>query len=112
MRAVINKIMVTILAFIGFVSLIAVTTEALEPKLLWEKEFKHKISTLDLATETGDVIVNLKAGREVILYDKNGNERFHWGPRIDFLIKLAFLRMETILPFFQGIQKNMQRKRS
>jgi WD40 repeat protein len=51
------------------------------------KEFKYKVKHMDLATGSGDVVVVLKGkegvGKEVILFDKGGNERFHWGPRMD-----------------------------
>lgn len=83
MGKVINKTMGMLLALI-FVSILsmATTAEALEPRLLWEKKFKYPIDSVDLATETGQVILSLDK-REIILYDRNGNERFHWGPRID-----------------------------
>lgn len=57
--------------------------EALEPKLLWEKTLPFKIYDVKMAAESGDVILSSKEARQIILYDKNGNERFHWGPRID-----------------------------
>ena len=61
----------------------AMRAEALEPTLKWKKEFKYKVRNVDLATETGDVILSLENGGEIVLFDKDGNERFHWGPRID-----------------------------
>lgn len=62
--------------------------EALEPRLLWKKEFRYTVKNIDLAAGSGDVLVALKGkgngvGKEVILFDKDGNERFHWGPRMD-----------------------------
>lgn len=83
MSEVINKIIVAVLALI-FVSVLAIaaTAEALEPNLLWKKDFKYTIESVDLAYETGEVIAGL-GGSEVILFDKAGKERFHWGPRID-----------------------------
>lgn len=74
--------MTLILTLMIFIIGWAVEAEALQPKLLWEKEFKQEIDFIDLATESGDVILSL-GKREIILYDKNGNKRFHWGPRID-----------------------------
>jgi hypothetical protein len=63
----------------------APSVEALEPKLLWEKKFEYKHLSLGVAEISGDVIVSSKDAREVILYDKDGNEIAHWGPRIDRL---------------------------
>lgn len=87
MRNIISRILLSFLTLIGVISIItfAVKAEALEPKLLWEKEFKHNIESVDLATETGDVILSLDK-KEIILLDKNGIEKFHWGPRIDRIV--------------------------
>ena len=57
------------------------TAVALEPRLLWEKEFEGSIRDIAMAKESGDVIVSIT--KEVILYDRDGKEIFHWGPRID-----------------------------
>lgn len=80
----INTTIVRGLALIAFFSilLIEIRAEALDPKLLWKKEFKQEIESVDLATESGDVILSL-GKREIIIYDRTGNKRFHWGPRID-----------------------------
>lgn len=71
-----------ILVLVMFILGWAVKAEALEPTLKWKKEFKYEITSVDLAIETGDVILALN-GREIILFDKQGNKRFHWGPRVD-----------------------------
>lgn len=83
MKNHINKTIAVIFALVGFISTFTLTVkaEALEPKLLWEKEFKGSITTR-LAKESGDVIV-YNSGPDVNLFDKNGNTRFKWGPRID-----------------------------
>lgn len=72
-----------ILALVIFTIGWAMQAEALEPTLKWKKEFKYKVKDVDLATETGDVILSLENGGQIILFDKDGNETFHWGPRID-----------------------------
>ena len=79
-----TKIIFAALVLFGFVLALSVSASAqsLDPKLLWRKEFKWKINSLDLATESGDVILSLVSG-EIILLNKNGKERFHWGPRVD-----------------------------
>ena len=76
----------TIFLFFVFFALIlsiAAKAQALEPKLLWEKKLPFKIYDLKMAAESGDVILSSKDARQIILYDKNGNKRFHWGPRVD-----------------------------
>lgn len=83
MRKLGAKGMTMILALMVFAIGWAMKAEALEPTLKWKKEFKHRVKNVDLATETGDVILSLENGGEIILFDKDGNERFHWGPRID-----------------------------
>lgn len=77
-----KKPITLILALIIFVLGWAMKAQALEPTLKWKKEFKYEIGSVDLAIETGDVILDLN-GREIILFDKQGNKRFHWGPRVD-----------------------------
>jgi hypothetical protein len=59
--------------------------EALEPKLLWKKELPFKVSDIKMASESGNIILSSKKARQIIMYDMNGNEIFHWGPRIDRL---------------------------
>jgi len=83
MRKKANKAITIFLALIIFVLGPAMKAHALEPTLKWKKEFKHEVKNVDLATDTGDVILSLEKGGEVVLFDKDGNERFHWGPRID-----------------------------
>jgi len=83
MRKRINKRIMLILALTIFVLGWAMRADALEPTLKWKKEFKYKVKDADLAADTGDVILSLENAGEVILFDKDGNERFHWGPRID-----------------------------
>lgn len=50
-----------------------------EPKLLWEKRFKGQISHLDLAKESGDVIVSTVSPCEVYLFDRNGSLLWNQG---------------------------------
>ena len=78
------RIIFAVLVVFGFVLGLSVSASAqtLEPKLLWKKQFKWEINSVDLATESSDVILSLTSG-EIILFNKNGNERFHWGPRVD-----------------------------
>lgn len=89
MRGNVKKIVMgALVALISvFVNLVTFA-EALDVKLLWKKDFKYKLKRIDFATGSGDVIVVMKekengVGKEVILYDRGGNERFHWGPRMD-----------------------------
>lgn len=88
MRSNGKKIVIAALVLISvFVNLVTFA-EALDLRLLWKKEFRYKVKHIDFATGSGDVIVVLKGkeggvGKEVILCDKGGNERFHWGPRMD-----------------------------
>lgn len=76
---------VLVLAFLILMVAIAVNAEALEPKLLWEKQMPFEVSggSIEMAAQSGDVIVFSQETRKIILYDKNGNKRFQWGPRID-----------------------------
>lgn len=77
------KSMALILALIIFIVGWAIKTEALSPKLLWEKKLPFKPDSIKMAASSGDVIIYSQEARQIILYDKNGNKRFHWGPRID-----------------------------
>jgi hypothetical protein len=85
MGKIVGKIilMFMILGSFLLVPLMTADVEALEPKLLWKREFKQKVKNVDLAAETGDVILSLENRGEIILFDKDGNKRFHWGPRMD-----------------------------
>ena len=77
--------------------------EALEPTLKWKKEFKYEVKNVDLATETGDVILSLENGGQIILFDKDGNERFHWGPRIDRVAGAAHISKDgKYFVFYSG----------
>jgi hypothetical protein len=80
----IKAIFIILVLAVFCLSALALTkAEALEPKLLWEKEFKSSQNNkVDIARESGHVIVS-DGKKEVILYDREGNELFHWGPRID-----------------------------
>lgn len=73
----------TLLGLVNSVLLLVmvVKVQAFQPKLLWQKQFKYDIRDINMAEETGDMIVSNT--EEIILYDKNGNEVFHWGPRVD-----------------------------
>jgi hypothetical protein len=79
----IKAIFIILVLAVFCASTLALTkAEALEPKLLWEKELKAKLHEATLATESADVII-AKGKNEIVVFDKNGNETFHWGPRID-----------------------------
>jgi hypothetical protein len=78
-----KKIAVEILFLIIFITSWAEKAEALEPRLLWEKTIPFEIGIIKTAAQSGDVIISSRKARQIILYDKQGNKRFHWGPRID-----------------------------
>jgi hypothetical protein len=64
------------------VSALALTkAEALEPKLLWKKEFKGYIK-VEFAKDSGDVIVH-SWKPWITVMNINGDITFEWGPRID-----------------------------
>ncbi len=88
MKSSIKKTVIEALLIIGVLVNWVTIAQALDVKLLWKKEFKYRVKHINLATGSGDVIVVLKGkeggvGKEIILFDKAGNERFHWGPRMD-----------------------------
>lgn len=57
---------------------------ALQPKLLWKKEFKERISSVAFAKESGDVIfVHGDKKNRITLIDKEGNIRWQWGPDLE-----------------------------
>jgi len=78
-----NKPMAIILALIISIIGWAVKAEALEPRLLWEKTMPFEIGSIEMAAQSGNVIISSRKARQIILYDRNGNKRFHLGPRID-----------------------------
>jgi len=82
MKSNVKKSIIATFILIGVLVSWVTFAEALDVRLLWKKEFRHQINSSELATETGDILIRLSR-REAILLDKNGNERFHWGPRID-----------------------------
>lgn len=61
----------------------AQNANALEVKKLWEKEFDFKVSIFDFDIDTGKIIVGSKYARKIIVFDKDGNITYEWGPRID-----------------------------
>jgi hypothetical protein len=77
-----KQISVEILFLIIFITSWAVKAEALEPRLLWEKTMPFEIGSIIMAKQSGDVIISSRDAGQIILYDKQGNKRFHWGPRI------------------------------
>jgi hypothetical protein len=85
MKRAIDKIITTMLflVFSATVFAMAPSVEALETKLLWEKELPFAPQGMVMAAESGDMLLYSKKAREIVLFDKNGNEVFHWGPRID-----------------------------
>jgi len=56
--------------------------QTLQPRLLWEKKLPFK-GSVGMARISGDVLVLSQDARQIILYDQNGKEVFHWGPRVD-----------------------------
>jgi dipeptidyl aminopeptidase/acylaminoacyl peptidase len=88
MKSDVKKSVIPFFILIGILVSWVTFAEALDVKLLWKKEFRYKVKSIDFATDSGDVLVALKGkdegvGKELILFDKGGNERFHWGPRMD-----------------------------
>jgi hypothetical protein len=88
MKSNVKKSIIAFFIVIGVLVNWVTFAEALDVKLLWKKEFRYKVKSIDFATGSGDVLVALKGkdegvGKELILFDKGGNERFHWGPRMD-----------------------------
>jgi len=75
--------MVAIFIFVFSAPVFAMAPEvdALEPSLLWEKKFDKRVRSVILAKDSGDVVISIKD--EIFLFDKNGNETSHWGPRLD-----------------------------
>jgi len=55
-----HKPVTLILALVIFIVGWATKTDALEPTLKWKKEFKYKVKDVDLATETGDVLLPVR----------------------------------------------------
>ena len=56
-----------------------------EPKLLWEKKFKEQVCQVDVAKESGDVIVSTSGFKKnlsdtVYLFDKTGKVLWRQGP--------------------------------
>lgn len=80
-----TKIFIAVLILIISAPVFAMAprVEALETKLLWEKELPFEPQGMAMAAESGDILLYSQKAREIVLYDKNGNEVFHWGPRID-----------------------------
>jgi phosphoribosyl-AMP cyclohydrolase len=88
MKSNVKKSIIGFFILIGVLASWVTFAEALDVKLLWKKEFRHEVKDIDFAAGSGDVLVALKGkdetiGKEVLLFDKGGNERFHWGPRMD-----------------------------
>lgn len=83
MKKNICKVMLFGIVLIGLVLSLPVKAEALSPKLMWQKKLNFEVTELAFAKQTGDVILSGKDARQIILLDKDGNERFHWGPRVD-----------------------------
>jgi len=81
----VKRTILVVLALISFVSIlpIAARTQTIAPRLLWEKTTPFEIGSIEMARQSGDVIISSRGARQIILYDKDGNKRFHWGPRID-----------------------------
>jgi hypothetical protein len=93
MNGNIRKISIAALISIGVFISCVTFAEALDAKLLWKKEFKNASIGVDFADKSGDLLITKgkkdNVTREVILYDKDGNERFHWGPRMDRRVGVA-----------------------
>jgi len=83
MKSDVKKSMIAFSILIGVLISWARFAEALEPRLLWEKKLPFKTDDIRMATRSGDIILYSQEARQIILYDKSGNKRFHWGPRID-----------------------------
>jgi len=85
MKTNIRKAMVLWVALIGLILLLPFNSHAqtLQPRLLWEKKLPFTPDEIKMASISGDVLVWSQDARQIILYDKNGNKVFHWGPRVD-----------------------------
>jgi hypothetical protein len=87
MKSNVKKSILATLMLIGSLVNWVPFAEALDVKLLWKKEFINSSIGVILARGPGDLLISKankgSVAKEVILYDKGGNERFHWGPRMD-----------------------------
>ncbi len=84
MKTNIRKAVVLWAMLIGLILLVPFNAfaQTLQPRLLWEKKLPFK-GGVSIAYVSGDVIACSRDARQIIAYDKNGNEFFHWGPRVD-----------------------------
>jgi len=83
MKSNFKKTVIAFFILIGVLVNWVTFAEALEPRLFWEKKLPFKIDDIRLAATSGDIILYSQEARQIILYDKSGNKRSHWGPRID-----------------------------
>ena len=82
-----SKSVVIVVIFIGIFSILLIISQlssALEPKLLWKKEFQKKIYCMEIALESGDVIVNMNK-EKIFLFDRKGNTKAQKGPSLERL---------------------------
>jgi len=82
-----SKSVVIVVIFIGIFSILLIISQlssALEPKLLWKKEFQKKIYCMEIALESGDVIVNMNK-EKIFLFDRMGNTKAQKGPSLERL---------------------------
>jgi len=81
------KLVFVIGILIGFFLILLINSQisaALEPKLLWKKEFQKKIYCMEIALESGDIIVNLNK-EKIFLFDRKGNTKAQKGPSLERL---------------------------
>jgi hypothetical protein len=83
MKRLIAATAIKVLLLVALILIMPVSAEALEAKLLWEKELPFDVMRIKMANQSGDVLLYSQKARQIILFDKNGNEVFRWGPRID-----------------------------
>jgi len=83
MRLIINKLVLVNFILMSSAIISVGKAEALQLRLLWQKALPFEASDIIMASQSGDIILYSREARQIILYDKNGNKRFHWGPRVD-----------------------------
>jgi hypothetical protein len=81
MRVITNRLWKISLVWITLVIIGVGKAEALQPKLLWKKDLKFKVTSIGFARGSGDVIASGKNDRLFMLIEKNGETIYQWGPR-------------------------------
>jgi len=80
-----SRLVFVIAMFIAISLLLLIISQlssALEPKLLWKKKLPQKIYAAKLATESGDIIVNMNR-EQIFKFDRKGNTLAQKGPNLE-----------------------------